>query len=240
MSKAHGLNRNFKHYFILTILFTLVAGIINAYGVIQLGTFTTNLTGHVGTMALNIREENALRVTEISIWIITFLTGAFISSSLINLIDSRDPKLSHLTPVLLEIILLSSFMIFYDDFPTDELIDIRVLLLLMAMGIQNGIVSFISGNVVRTTHITGMVTDIGLGLGDLFSGRRRDTRTKQKVIISILVVICFLSGAVFSAYYYRSTKHFLLIPIGLLVIIIIYDYFTLLQKSKKPGNKFRA
>lgn len=235
MPPIHAVRRNFKQYIILTILFTLVAGMVNAYGLIILGTFTTNLTGHVGNMARNIENENYLRSTEIIVWIGTFLFGAFLSSLLTNLLDKRHGKFSYITPVTIEILCLSAFVILYDDLPTRQLIDFRVLLLLLAMGIQNGIISYISGNVVRTTHITGMITDVGIGLGDLITEKHKTHRMQKKVIISGLVVIFFLGGGLFAAFTYNIIKNFMLIPIGVLIILLIYDFF--MQFSRKEKKK---
>lgn len=84
------------------------------------------------------------------------------------------------------------------------------LLAAMACGLQNAMVTTYSGAIVRTTHLTGMFTDLGIGLGHLLRGMPLQIR---RLSLSALVISGFLAGGVagswlFAAYGYRA----LLVP----------------------------
>jgi uncharacterized membrane protein YoaK (UPF0700 family) len=46
-------------------------------------------------------------------------------------------------------------------------------LLLFAMGAQNSLVTRVSQSVVRTTHLTGIFTDLGIELSKMFFQKRK-------------------------------------------------------------------
>ena len=54
--------------------------------------------------------------------------------------------------------------------------------LLFAMGLQNSLVSLVSGSVVRTTHLTGTFTDLGIELAQLIQKQKEDTVGLKKRI----------------------------------------------------------
>jgi uncharacterized membrane protein YoaK (UPF0700 family) len=82
------------------------------------------------------------------------------------------------------------------------------------MGLQNAVITKISGAVIRTTHITGIATDLGIDLGRwLFCNIARNTdfvpRPKRVAMLSILLVSFFIGGLVgavgFQALGYAAT-----------------------------------
>jgi uncharacterized membrane protein YoaK (UPF0700 family) len=89
-----------------------------------------------------------------------------------------------------------------------------VVLLCFIMGLQNAIVTKLSNAVIRTTHMTGIVTDLGIELGKLLYWNRdpdlpmqvRADRDRLKVLSSLLS--CFLAGYAFT------------VPIALLLAVM--------------------
>jgi len=79
------------------------------------------------------------------------------------------------------------------------------MLLCFTMGLQNAIITRISNAVIRTTHVTGIVTDIGIELGKMFFWNRgigkedetyvRANRGKLFLLINLLIMF-FLGGVV--------------------------------------------
>jgi uncharacterized membrane protein YoaK (UPF0700 family) len=67
----------------------------------------------------------------------------------------------------------------------------------LANGIQNGISSMYSANLIRTTHMTGTSTDIGLFVGQLL---RRNATNLWKLKILLGLVVSFWSGGFASMY----------------------------------------
>ena len=78
-------------------------------------------------------------------------------------------------------------------------------------GIQNGTVSLVSKSVVRTTHLTGVTTDLGIGLVRVLNARRLGgvDEEGQANIMRIGEIACFGSGSavgygLFQAWAYRG------------------------------------
>jgi uncharacterized membrane protein YoaK (UPF0700 family) len=73
-------------------------------------------------------------------------------------------------------------------------------LLCFIMGLQNAVITKISRAEIRTTHVTGLVTDIGIELGKLVyinpreQGRDPVLANRQKLRIHTLLVMCFFVG----------------------------------------------
>lgn len=84
------------------------------------------------------------------------------------------------------------------------------LLAAMACGLQNAMVTTYSGAIVRTTHLSGMFTDLGIGLGHLLRGLPLPMR---RLTLSGLIISGFLAGGVAGAWLFRAIGyHALLVP----------------------------
>lgn len=70
----------------------------------------------------------------------------------------------------------------------------------MAMGLQNAMATTFSGSVLRTTHLTGMFTDLGIGLGHALRGQ---DVPRRRILLCALVICGFLAGALLGAMLYR-------------------------------------
>ncbi len=240
MLRSTGFRRTFIHNLMLAVFFAFVAGIVNVFGLIELGTFTTNITGHVGEFALSLELLKWAAVYKITLWVTAFGLGSFTTSLIVTFFEKNKPKLSYSLPIIIEIsLLLWCFTI--NNLPDQQYK--QTLILLFAMGVQNGIVSVVSGKVVRTTHLTGMVTDIGIGLGRLVLKKGNLVFIKRSLIINLSVVIMFISGGLLSALLTLKIKQdVLLIPILLLISILVYDLKTIssgLKKMKELKEKLQ-
>ncbi len=77
-----------------------------------------------------------------------------------------------------------------------------VMLLCFTMGLQNAIITKISDAVIRTTHLTGMVTDIGIVLGRMAYRGSNGAATTVSVelnklgLLSSLVALFFVGGVI--------------------------------------------
>lgn len=70
----------------------------------------------------------------------------------------------------------------------------------MACGLQNAMATTYSGAVIRTTHLSGMFTDLGIGIGHALRGLPLQTR---RLRLSALIIAGFLAGAVLGAWLFR-------------------------------------
>lgn len=67
----------------------------------------------------------------------------------------------------------------------------------MACGLQNAMATTFSGAVVRTTHLSGMFTDLGIGIGHALRGMPLPTR---RLLLSAVIISGFLAGGIAGAW----------------------------------------
>ena len=84
----------------------------------------------------------------------------------------------------------------------------------MACGLQNGMTTKYSGSIIRTTHMTGAGTDIGLVLGRIAIG---DTKERWKLLVLIPLLSSFLIGGMVSVYVHRHLG-----TLSLLVNVVVF------------------
>ncbi len=66
----------------------------------------------------------------------------------------------------------------------------------VAMGLQNAMVSHYKGTIIRTTHLSGVLTDLGLALGYIARGLKVENR---RIILHLLIFSGFLIGGIIAA-----------------------------------------
>lgn len=142
----------------------LVAGMVNSAGFIIVGSFTSHVTGNVGRFADDLALGQRSAATLALVMVMTFFLGAFAASFALE--SSLLRRRSHIYGSLLltEAGLLLAFYALSRLLATNSprLHDAQALVLCAAMGLQNCLVTRLSGAVVRTTHLTGIVTDLGI------------------------------------------------------------------------------
>lgn len=231
MFRHKGENRTFIHNLRLAILLSFVAGLVNITGVLALKTLTTNVTGHFAFFAEEIMRNDYTTAVTFFLFTIFFLFGAFLSSFLQELISLKNPDWSHLIPITLEMVILIAVSIFGSSKGIFTLEGkITAFFMLLAMGIQNSLVTNISRSTVRTTHLTGLFTDLGIELSQLFFYKKPEDVQKLKssiflrlAIISFFFLGCFLGGI---CYKYIEIKT-LFIAVFVLFLTQWYDYVRL-------------
>jgi uncharacterized membrane protein YoaK (UPF0700 family) len=90
----------------------------------------------------------------------------------------------------------------------------------------------ISGSVVRTTHLTGTFTDLGIDLAQfLHSDKAKRPNLKSKIKLRIYIIFFFMTGAVFGAYlFHRFGFSSFFAPITILLFALVYDLLRIKAK----------
>lgn len=102
--------------------------------------------------------------------------------------------------------------------------------MLFAMGIQNAMVTKISQATVRTTHLTGLFTDLGIELSQLFFYKKPEETKKLKtsIFLRLSIISFFFIGCVSGGFLYNLLKlKTLFIAVAFLLIALLYDYFRM-------------
>jgi uncharacterized membrane protein YoaK (UPF0700 family) len=143
--------------------------------------------------------------------------------------------------MFLEIVLLSVLGICGDMFLVDGApVPLLACILLFAMGLQNSLVSKISNSAVRTTHLTGLFTDLGIELSQLFFYKEAVQRQRLRRsiglrcgIIAFFFLGCIIGGLLFVKIKFRI----LVIAAFTLVAALVYDNLRLwYYKTRKRMN----
>lgn len=228
MFRHQGKNRTFIHNLRLATLLSFVAGIVNVTGVLSVQTLTTNVTGHFAYFAEEIMKRNYVAAITFFVFIIFFLFGAFTSNFLAELMSRKHPNLSHVIPISLEMIVLIGVGIFGAQSSLSSTEGKWIAFaMLFAMGIQNSLVTKISQSTVRTTHLTGLFTDLGIELSQLFFYKKSEENKKLKtsIYLRLSIIIFFFVGCISGGFLFNILEmKTLFVAATFLLFALLYDY----------------
>ena len=231
MFRHQGKNRTFIHNLRLATLLSFVAGIVNVTGVLSVQTLTTNVTGHFAYFAEEIMKRDYAAAITFFVFTIFFLLGAFTSNFLAELISRKHPNLSHVIPISLEMIILIGVGIFGAQSALSSIEGKWIAFaMLFAMGIQNSLVTKISQSTVRTTHLTGLFTDLGIELSQLFFYKKPEENKKLKtsIYLRLSIIIFFFLGCISGGFLYNLLEmKTLFVAATFLLFALLYDYIRL-------------
>lgn len=164
-AQAHSFTQQAR----LAISLSWIAGYTNALTVLACGQVTSHLTGTISQLGVEVAQVHWSQAGYLTSLVALFLAGAFASGALTEFGRVRRFQSIYVLPMAVEALLLALFALLVDWQATGALSERRAHLWLtflpaFAMGLQNATITRISGGVVRTTHVTGIVTDLGLEL----------------------------------------------------------------------------
>ncbi len=153
----------------LAALLAAVAGALNAAGFQATGFFSANMTGNVSALSDHLGlAQFGLAGLFLSL-VIAFIAGAFVSGLLIEAGRNRGVRAIYAYSITLEAGMLLALGVVDLWLPSAQSGSALVLGLSFVMGLQNAATTRISNARIRITHVSGMATDIGLGLAVLAS-----------------------------------------------------------------------
>ena len=189
-SNSRSLSDNIK----LGSLSAFAAGMVNIGSLLLFFSFSSNVTGHYAILAAEIVKGNYYQIAVVFSWIFLFFFGSFTSNMFVIHINQRNSYLAHAIPLILEILCLMFVGIYGEYFYKETLVETEYLLALMlfAMGLQNGLTASISNFSVKTTHLTGTTTDLGILFSMFTKKEYRNNEAligKAKLLVAIKAVI---------------------------------------------------
>lgn len=177
MFRHQGISRTLNNNLSIASLLSFVAGIVNVAGFLAVNSFTTNVTGHFAFLIDEIFKLRFWSAFIYFLYIFSFFMGAFFSGLLVEIMLRKNESSIFIIPILAEILILFLIMIFGKSLLIENP-KIIACSLLFAMGLQNSLVTKISNATVRTTHLTGLFTDLGIEISQLFFYKRPDLKVK--------------------------------------------------------------
>jgi uncharacterized membrane protein YoaK (UPF0700 family) len=225
MFRHKGKSRTLKHNLRIASLLSFVAGIVNVAGFLAIQRLTTNVTGHFAYLIDEVFRLELLNGLIYFLYIFFFFLGSFTSNFIIEWI-SRNKKTSNFAiPIFIESAILLSIALSGEPI-VHTYPNLLAFSLLFAMGLQNSLVTTISNATVRTTHLTGLFTDLGIDLSQLFF--YVETAQRQKLFASIklrlTIISFFFIGGIIGGIFYSHMRLYTLLIAGLaLLLAIVYD-----------------
>jgi len=200
------------------IIWTVLAfqgGLLNIGGFMACHSFVSHVTGFATLFGVELGQQNFGHAAGLLLVPGCFLLGAMISAALVDirLKLGKDPKYYIVFGVLFLLILvveISGFNKAFGKFgeplalPRDYAL---LCMLCLICGLQNATVSLVSRSVVRTTHLTGVTTDLGIGLVRVMNRHLLGVKAEgeaQANWMRVLIIGGFALGSIFGYRLFRS------------------------------------
>jgi uncharacterized membrane protein YoaK (UPF0700 family) len=211
----------------LGIVLAFVAGAINAGGFVAVRQYTSHMTGMVSGVAdYLVLGQRALMASALGA-IASFLLGAACTALLVNYARRRRLRSAFALPLLLEAVLLLGFGVLGARLASIDglFLPLTVMLLCFMMGLQNAVITKVSQAEIRTTHMTGIVTDLGIELGKLLywnldAGQPKVTANPARLSLLAALLGSFVTGAVTGALGFRHLGYVSTVPLAVLLCLL--------------------
>lgn len=213
----------------LGVALTFVAGATNAGGFLTVGQYTSHMTGVVSSVADSLVLGNiSLALAGIAM-LCAFVGGAMTTAILVNWGLRRTLHGAYGLPLLLESLLLLIFGFFGSaiGLAAYVFVPLTVSLLCFIMGLQNAVITKISRAEIRTTHITGLVTDMGIELGKVVYINWGDGNTpvranRDKLRLQGKLIAGFVGGGLVGALGFKYLGFITTVPLALVLLVVVF------------------
>jgi len=165
----------------------LTAGYLNAVSLLLLNRTTTHTTGLMTKTSATLAQGEFALFLEHVAQLVGFVVGATVSSVMVGA-HKKFKGGNHHTRVLSCIAVLVALAAFVSQ----ETVFLAGVLISFAAGMQNAMTTYYSGAIVRTTHVTGTLTDMGTEMAQLLLGRNKHPWKLQ--VLGCFTLGFFLGG----------------------------------------------
>ena len=207
-----------------------VAGAVNAGGFLAIARYTSHMSGVISAIGDDLVLNDFLSVLGGISLLISFICGAGATAIIINWGHRRKIHSEFALPLLVEAALLLVFGLMGENLNSYLPLTVPAIALLLCfvMGLQNAIVTKASRGAIRTTHMTGVVTDIGIELGKLLYWNKSKEANKQgyvevnrkKLKTHLTVFGMFLMGTIIGAISFKKAGYISVVPLSLSLALI--------------------
>src|SRR5690606_37536425 len=146
----------------------------------------------------------------------------------------RQSRHVYTLPLLLDAVLLLAFGVLGATHPLiGSSMLLTVALLCFVMGLQNAMITKVSNAEIRTTHVTGLVTDIGIELGKLFYWNRTHANepgqqvraNRDRLKVHLMLVLSFFVGGVVGALGFKHVGYVSTVPLAIMLALLTSAQF---------------
>lgn len=212
-----------------SFVLALIAGLVNSIGLLGFKhQSVSHLSGTATLFGTGIINSSFSDVIHLGLVLLSFLFGSVISGYFIR---SGSLQLGRNYSGLL---LLESLLLFGSIYFLSENISFGHYLASAACGLQNALATTYSGAVIRTTHVTGIFTDLGIMLGSKLRGEYFD---KRKALLFLLIIGGFIIGGSLGAYLFSFLKFYALTVPASICLLLALSY-SIYNKKCAVANIF--
>ena len=173
----------------------------------------THLTGTTSLLSIALFELNGPAVLHLGCVLFAFFAGAILSGFLIQRQTLKLGRRYGATLAIEGLLLGIAAVLMQRHFEAGSYFASA------ACGLQNAMASTYSGTILRTTHLTGMITDIGSSIGHLLRGLEVD---HLRLRLCLLVFVGFTIGGVAGTALFRvHESNALYYPAALTLLVAI-------------------
>lgn len=199
------------------LVLALNAGMMNSISLLTIAHQSiSHMTGNVSMLAIDSLNNDWRQVMFLLGVIACYVLGSFYSGFII-----RDAKLQ-LGRRYGSVLSLEAVFLLITWFSVEHYPHYALLWAAAALGMQNAMASNYNGTIIRTTHLSGVLTDLGLALGYRARGLYVDPR---RITLHVLIVAGFLiGGAVGVLVHAFLGRHAFLAPCAV-IIVLMFTYW---------------
>lgn len=208
---------------------SFLAGIIN---VISLLIFqhqaVSHVTGSIAQLGINMLSNDIGSAWHIVGVLVSFLIGSTASGFIIrNAVLSFGKRYG-------VVLMIESFLIFIAIWGFLSQFSFADFFISAACGMQNAMATTYSGAVIRTTHMTGVITDLGILIGHYLRGMRISF-LRLRMFVALLTG--FVLGSIVGAYVYVLLSFYALLIPGVTLFLIGFSYTLFRLKVEREDRK---
>ena len=207
-----------------------VAGAVNAGGFLAIARYTSHMSGIISAIGDDLALNDLISVLGGISLLLSFLFGAATTAIIVNWGHRRKIHSEFALPLLLEALLLLIFGLVGANLNLYLPLTVPAIALLLCfvMGLQNAIVTKVSRAEIRTTHMTGVITDIGIELGKLIYWNKSSEANEQgyvkaireKLKTHVFIFGMFLIGGIVGAVSFKKVGYVAVLPLSLSLVLI--------------------
>ena len=176
-----------------------VAGMVNVVGYLGFEhQAITHLTGTTSLLGAALAQGNLRSVLQLAGMLLAFMLGAVLSGLLIKDSVLQLGRRYGVALAFEAALLVLAVPLFEQGYFAGPL------LAAVAIGLQNAMATTYSGAIIRTSHVSGMFTDLGISIGHALRGLPVDHR---RLSLCLVIISAFLAGGVIGALLYGQWQY---------------------------------
>ena len=240
--QAHAFTRQAR--FVLKL--AAIAGYTNILTVLMCGTVTSHVSGTISNLGHDLAKGEWMMALFAFAVVFAFFTGASLTGLLEELGRRSQWRARYALPLAVEMLLMLALLVAFElhaqaPFEPGNLFTYVACVAAFALGVQNATITRISGGVIRTTHVTGVTTDLGLEFSLLIAKvwdhwlstpRQQSDKTRmlnvhspRRFLLLAAILGSFAEGSMLGTLaYIHAGRHAMLLPVVVLIITIIRDF----------------